>query len=114
MYADLIVSFSAGTEDDENPLVPVTIELSQNYPNPFNPTTTISFTTSEQTRATLEVYNLIGQNVRTLLYGDVDPGTTNVTWDGNDEHGRQAASGVYFYKLTAGSAEQVKKMILLR
>ena len=114
MYADLIVSFSAGSEDDENPLVPVTIELSQNYPNPFNPTTTISFTTSEQTRATLEVYNLIGQNVRTLLDKDVDPGTTSVTWDGNDEHGRQAASGVYFYKLTAGSAEQVKKMILLR
>ena len=114
IYADLIVGFSAGAEDDDDPLVPITIELSQNYPNPFNPATTISFTTSEQARATLEVYNLIGQNVKTLLDRDVDPGTTSVTWDGNDEYGHQAASGVYFYKLTAGSAEQVKKMILLR
>jgi flagellar hook assembly protein FlgD len=114
MYADLIVGFSAGSGNNEDPLVPVTVELSQNYPNPFNPTTTISFTTSEQTRATLEVYNLIGQNIRTLLDRDVDLGTTSVTWDGNDEHGHKAASGVYFYKLTAGNAEQVKKMILLR
>ena len=113
MYADLIVGFSAGI-DHEDPLLPVSIALSQNYPNPFNPATTIRFTTSGKTRATLEVYNTIGQNVRTLLDGYVDQGTTNVMWDGYDNNGRQAASGVYFYKLTAENAEQVKKMILLR
>ncbi len=115
MYADLIVGLSAGSGNNDNEtLLPVTIELSQNYPNPFNPATTISFTTSRRTRATVEIYNLIGQNVRTLLNGEVDAGTTSVTWDGHNNHGHKAASGVYFYKLTAGSAQQVKKMILLR
>ncbi len=114
MYADLIVGFSAGTQNGEDPLVPVTIELSQNYPNPFNPNTTISFTTSGPTRVRLEIYNLIGQKVRTLLDGNVDLGTASVTWDGCDAGGHEAASGIYFYRLTAGNAEQVKKMILLR
>ena len=115
MYAYLIVGFSAGTGDDDDPLVPVIIELSQNYPNPFNPATTISFTTSERTRATLEVYNIVGQKVRTLVGGSVGPGTATAAWDGYDEHGCEAASGVYFYRLAAGkSNDQVKKMILLR
>lgn len=114
MYADLIVAFSAGSGDDEDPLVPVTIDLSQNYPNPFNPITTISFSTTAETEAKLEIYDLLGQKVRRLVDGHVDPGTSTVTWDGYDNRGRKAASGVYFYRLTAGNEEQVKKMVLVR
>jgi immune inhibitor A len=115
MYADLIVGFSASNDDgNDGVLVPVSVELSQNYPNPFNPATTIDFFSDVETTARLEVFNLLGQKVRTLLEGHIGSGTSSVTWDGYDDGGSPAASGVYFYRLSAGEAEQVKKMILVR
>jgi immune inhibitor A len=115
MYADLIVGLTASTGDEgDESLVPTTVELLQNYPNPFNPATVISFTTSAATTARLEIYNLLGHRVKTLVDDYVEPGTSTVTWDGTDERGSPVASGVYFYRLTAGDAAQVKKMVLVR
>lgn len=115
MYADMIVGLSLGAgQDTVAGLLPTTIDLAQNYPNPFNPGTVISFRTTKRTQATLLVYNLLGQKVRTLLDEPVDAGTVSVTWDGRDDGGREAAAGVYFYRLTAGEAQQSKKMMLLR
>lgn len=115
MYADLIVGFSAATGDgSDEGLVPATIELSQNFPNPFNPVTTIDFSTTVGTKVKLEIYNLLGQTIRTLVDKYVNPGISTTIWDGHNDGGHEVASGVYLYRLTAGSAEQVKKMVLVR
>ena len=115
MYADLIVGLSAGSSgDDDDPLLPVNVELAQNYPNPFNPVTTISFSTTATTRTTLEIFNLLGQKVKLLFDGNIDAGTISVSWDGCDHNGHEVASGIYFYRLITGNTQQVRKMILLR
>jgi subtilisin family serine protease len=91
--------------------------LSQNYPNPFNAETFIEYTLpsgSVGQNATLRIYNLLGQQVRTLVDGRPGPGLHRVRWDGRDRNGRQAASGVYFYRLQCGSFARTHKMVLLR
>ncbi len=89
--------------------VPKTIALKQNYPNPFNPNTTIEFDVAAAAHVTLEVYNLIGQRVATLIDRQLAPGTYKATFDA-----RNLTSGVYFYKLTAGDFTSVRKMALTR
>ena len=86
------------------------------YPNPFNPTTTISFnlTAENAENAELEIYNLKGQKVKTLVNEKLNAGQHSVSWSGNDENGRSVSSGIYFYKLKAGDFEQTKKMMLLK
>ena len=88
--------------------------LSQNYPNPFNPTTTIAFSLATRGRVSVRVYNVAGELVRTLANGQHAAGPHAVTWDGRDEAGSPVSSGVYFYKLVAGSFSQTKKMVLLK
>jgi hypothetical protein len=88
--------------------------LEQNRPNPFNPQTTISFTLAERTQVHLGVYDVDGALVRTLVNEPRAAATYESRWDGRDESGHAAASGVYFYKLTAGSFTQTKKMVLLK
>ena len=114
MYADLIVGFAADVDDE--PLgLPNTVELAQNYPNPFNPSTQISFTLSASAGVRLDVFNLQGRLVRTLLDGPAGAGTTTVTWDARSDNGNQVGSGVYFYRLRAdGVNSQTRKMILLK
>jgi hypothetical protein len=87
---------------------PATVALHDNYPNPFNPTTTISFTVPHTTRYELSIYTVAGQVVSTFT-GTAEPGMVRIAWDASG-----LASGVYFYKLTAGSYTSTKKMILLR
>jgi hypothetical protein len=88
--------------------------LGQNYPNPFNPQTTIAFSIAERANVRVAVYNVNGALVRTLANESRAAGAYALTWDGRDDGGRQVASGVYFYKLTAGSFTQTKKMVLLK
>ncbi|MCK4607600.1 MAG: M6 family metalloprotease domain-containing protein [candidate division Zixibacteria bacterium] len=117
MYADLMVGFSAEADsgdDSEGPSLPVTTELAQNYPNPFNPTTTITFSTTDADRATIEVFNTLGERVATVFDRFVSPGITATTWDGTSDRGCQVASGVYFYRLKVGESEQSRKMVLIR
>lgn len=94
---------------------PRTFALHQNYPNPFNPTTTIRFDLPTPAAVTLRVYNLRGQEVATLLNEEHKPaGSYAVRWDGRTRSGQRAASGIYLYRLSAGSFVQSKKMLLLR
>jgi hypothetical protein len=91
--------------------------LSQNYPNPFNAETSIEYTLPQgiaRRGVTLRIYNLLGQEVRTLVDGSPGPGVHRVRWDGRDRYGRQAATGVYFYRLESGTFAQTHKMVLLR
>jgi hypothetical protein len=83
--------------------------LRQNYPNPFNPSTTIEFALPHAGYTTLKVYNILGQDVAALIAGDYTAGTFRATWDASG-----FASGVYFYRLTAGEYVQTKKMVLMR
>ena len=88
--------------------------LSQNLPNPFNPVTTIPYVIAEAGLVTLNVYNLQGQLVRTLVQDVAQPGEHHAVWDGRDFAGRQAASGVYVYRLTAPEGALTRRMLLVR
>ncbi len=101
--------------------VPDQYSLSQNYPNPFNPSTTIAFTLPVTSNVRLQVFNVLGQEVATLVNNPAQAaGTYSVVWNGVDAHGRPAASGLYFYKLHATATEggkefsSVRKMLLLK
>jgi hypothetical protein len=94
--------------------VPGAYRLAQNYPNPFNPTTAIRFDIREKGHVRLRIYNVAGQLVRTLVDGELEAASYTRDWKGLNDDGSKVASGVYFYRLEAGSFESVKKMVLLR
>jgi hypothetical protein len=97
---------------------PQSFELFQNYPNPFNPTTTIKFKVQGSKfkvpiHTTLNIYNILGRLVRTLVDEGKVPGEYQVIWDGKDGSGAEAASGVYFYQLKTADQSYTKKMVLM-
>jgi len=95
--------------------IPTEYNLSQNYPNPFNPTTQINFDLPKQSPVTLEIYDMLGQKVRTLLSGDMmDPGYYHVTWNGTNQYGNSVASGVYYCRIVADKFTSLKKMMFLK
>ena len=104
---------SAAKESTE-PNVPDQFELSQNYPNPFNPTTTIGFSLPQSEHVTLEIVNIQGQIVRTLIDEVCSAGHHHIEWDATSDAGNKLASGVYFYRLKAGDNIDSKKMTLLK
>ena len=89
-------------------------ELKGNYPNPFNPETTIYFTLENQSNVQLEIFNIRGALVKTLIANELERGSHNVVWHGDDNHGRSIASGVYFYRLSSDSFQTVRRMVLLK
>ncbi len=98
----------AKTEPASNAM-PDNFGLSQNYPNPFNPSTEIAFSLPTAGHVTLEVYNIIGQQVEVLANGEYAAGQHVVTWDASGQ-----SSGIYFYRLTTGDFANTKKMMLLK
>lgn len=88
--------------------------LSQNAPNPFNPSTNITYELPEASRVRLAIYNLLGQEVRTLINGSVEAGYYTATCDGRDAAGRQVASGIYLYRIQADNFVQARRMMLLK
>jgi hypothetical protein len=94
--------------------VPTEFALSQNYPNPFNPTTTIKYALKENAQVTLKIYNMLGQEVRTLINARQEAGYKQVVWDGLNNFGSPVASGVYIYQIHAGSFVKAHKMILMK
>ena len=102
--------------EDEIIEIPDDFSLNQNYPNPFNPTTTISFSVAQTSSlVTLDIYNIKGQKVKQLVSDQLSAGQHTVTWDGKDENGKSATSGIYFYQLKAEKDfSKTKRMILLK
>jgi hypothetical protein len=94
--------------------IPTRYSLSQNYPNPFNPVTTIAYSLPEQSHVMLEIFNILGQRVRTLLGAFQSAGYHRITWDGKDDQGKDVSSGIYFYRLEAGDFTDSKKMVILK
>ena len=105
-----VVEFSPATSNKEDKVIaPVKYGLQQNYPNPFNPSTVINFSVPEQQLVQLKVYNVIGQEVATLVNNVMNSGSYSVTFDAAD-----FSSGVYFYELRTDSYKEVKKMMLAK
>ena len=90
------------------------LALYANWPNPFNPTTHIRFDLPRQVPVHLKIYDILGQQVRTLVNTTLEAGSHQVVWRGVDESGLQVSSGVYFYRLQAGDFSQMRRMLLLR
>ena len=100
---------------DAGQVIPDVFALNQNYPNPFNPSTQISFDVPSGSEfVTLTIYNLLGQNVKTLVNKVLSPGQYTFEWDAIDAMGFPAASGIYFYELRSESFIARKKMLLIR
>ncbi len=109
-----VTDVATAVDDEEDVVLPHQFRLAQNYPNPFNPTTRIEFELAEASFVTLEVRNLLGQKVRTLVAEPLNAGVHQAIWNGQNDAGEAVASGLYFYRLDAADYSAVKKMILLK
>lgn len=95
-------------------LLPDNPQLHGNYPNPFNPSTTLSYSLSENTQVKIQIFNVLGQAIRTLVNKYQQAGQYQVVWDGKDANNSLVASGIYLYRMTAGDFTAHKKMIMMK
>ena len=116
-YSLLIPSVSI-VEDTTNEFdiidLPYANVLNANFPNPFNPQTTISFSVANDTPVTIDVYDIRGQRVKSLVNDNFSAGSHQVVWTGVDNNGRTVSSGFYFYRMQAGSYVETRRMIMLK
>ena len=101
-------------EETHSISIPKFFKLYENYPNPFNPETQITYELAANGKVVLNIYNLVGQKVRTLVNSSEGPGIKKVTWDGRNNAGQRVPSGLYIYQIQAGAFIESKKMVLLR
>lgn len=101
--------YVVGVQEHETTVIPKEVSLFQNFPNPFNPSTTIRFSLPKRSTVMLEVFDLLGRRVETLLTNVAEPGTHNITWDASS-----LASGVYLYRLTTETTSTTKPMVLIK
>ena len=94
--------------------LPQSFELSQNYPNPFNPSTTIEFALPQKEFVTLKIFNLLGQEMGTLLSEEMNAGKHSVRWEGKNASGLAVPTGVYMYRIQAGDFTQIRRMVLIK
>jgi hypothetical protein len=100
---------------EDNDALPTEFNLSKNYPNPFNPTTSINFALPKAGHVTLTVFNMLGQEVRTLVSSKMSAGNFKTMWDAHDDYGMRVSSGVYFYRLQVDDkVVGIEKMLLLK
>jgi len=114
----VIGAFTAGcgaaAVPDDNAGVPMAFLVEQNFPNPFNPKTTIRFALPSSGRTQVNIFDVAGRHVRTLLDEDLAASSHQVTWSGDDDRGRGVSAGVYFYMVTSGNDRQVGRMALVK
>jgi hypothetical protein len=101
-------------EEIESGEIPESFSLFQNYPNPFNPRTRIEFSIPEESYVTIEIFNIKGEMVKTLVQQRLSAGNRVITWDGEDDSGNRVSSGIYFYRLICGGFVSTKKMMLIK
>ena len=105
---------SGKRENNTEEIIPFKFALNQNYPNPFNPNTTISFEVPSTQWVRLEIFNILGQKVKTLADEQMSAGRYSLVWDGKNGAGRYVSTGVYFSRLSAGDNTEIKKMLMLK
>lgn len=97
------------------PVIPASAQLVvQNYPNPFNPTTSIQYVVKESHRVSLEIYDVLGRRVTTLVEGQQCPGQHVVQWDATDAQGEPVSTGMYFYRVVIGQQKAEGKLLYLK
>ncbi|MFQ5650630.1 MAG: T9SS type A sorting domain-containing protein [bacterium] len=94
--------------------LPTAFQLSQNYPNPFNPSTVINYDVAGTGPVSLQVYNMLGQRIRTLFDGVRQAGSYSILWDGHNEKGEQVAAGIYFVRMKSDNLVFTRKMLLVK
>ena len=104
----------AQSPEGEDPGIPKSFGLDQNYPNPFNPVTTIGYRLPVDCRVKIDIFNILGQRVATLIDEDQIAGSHRLLWSGTDSRGLKVNSGVYFCRLTAKDYTEVRKMMVLK
>jgi hypothetical protein len=115
MYRDVVLSdLTVGVKDEKPSTVAHDFQLEQNFPNPFNPTTTIQYNLPNATKVTIEVFNILGDKVATLVNEKQLAGTYSIEWDGKDASGRSVGSDIYFYKISTKDFSATKKMLLMK
>jgi PKD repeat protein len=100
--------------ENEKTEIPVQNALFSNYPNPFNPTTSISFSIERDGFVSLDIYNIRGQKIKSLVSENKATGNHSVVWNGTDESGRNVGSGIYFYRIITDKFTSTKKMVLMK
>jgi hypothetical protein len=110
---DFTLNAPTGTDDQTQTTPSFTVGLT-NYPNPFNPVTTIAFNVPKASKVTVEVYNLKGQKVKTLVHGYLSTGLQQLNWNGTNDNGTTVASGIYFCKVKGNNFNSTHKMVMLK
>jgi archaellum component FlaG (FlaF/FlaG flagellin family) len=111
---ELVYGLSPDEISDSDKIVVKKSSLAANYPNPFNPTTTISFDLAVSGHVSIDVFNIRGQKVTTLVNDEFNAGPHTVNWNGVDSNGRSVSSGIYFYRMTTDDFTSTRKMILMK
>jgi len=110
----LLYDFTTDIQTDHESDIPKNFGLVQNYPNPFNGQTNIEYRISTQSIVKLEIFNILGQKIKTLIEEEKSPGYFTISWDGKNNFGDSMNSGIYFIKLSADKFTETKKMTLLK
>lgn len=110
----LSLSGTAQPVSNDDSVITVITELQGNFPNPFNPTTSINYSLKEAGAVKIEIYNLKGQLVKTLVNEIKNAGNHNIIWNGQDAQGRAVSSGIYLYRMEAGTYRHSQKMIMMK
>ncbi len=100
--------------DEPSAELPAQFALLQNYPNPFNPSTNIRYDLPQAVRVKLVIYNLLGEKVRTLVDASESAGAKQITWNGLNDRGARVASGVYVYRIEAGTFVATRKLLMMK
>lgn len=108
------INFALSEVAPQDNLLPGSFSLAQNAPNPFNPQTRIDYDLPNASFVKMDVYNVLGQQVRTLVNEFQEAGFKSVVWDGRDNSGSTVASGIYFYRMDAGDFSDTRKMMMLK
>jgi len=112
--ARLLIGTKGYLDGEMQEPLPTVFTLDQNFPNPFNPLTTINFALPKPNHVLLQVFNILGQKVQTLVDEDLQAGQYVKVWNGEDDEGRPMASGIYFYRIETPEFIQCRKMMLLK
>jgi hypothetical protein len=113
LTAPLVIP-TAVNDESSRPGLPKDFALGQNYPNPFNPSTSINYWLPQRSHVEIDIYNILGQKVTTLVNEDRPAGAHTAVWDGTDGSGGRVSTGIYLYRIEAGSFVESRKMLLLK
>ena len=109
-----VIGIGQGDDEIITAKIPKAYEIYQNYPNPFNPVTNIRYGLPRLSQVKIEIYNILGQKVRTLVDEQKEAGYYTTIWGGRNDYGAKVGSGIYIYRIQAGDFVRVKRMVLMK